>query len=275
MKLQGKVALVTGGGTGIGKAIAERFVNEGAQICISARRGDMLEQVAANLPAGSVVTCQGDMAQAEDIERMVAATVDFGGKLDVLVNNAGMSAQGPVHELDPAVWQQVMAVNLTGPFLAMKAAIPHMLKNGGGSIINIASVGGTHCLPGMPAYCASKAGLIHLSKQVALDYGPFNIRCNAVCPGGVRTEMTEKEFGMFGQMLGMDPADFFDQISQEIPLRRFASPEEMGGICAFLAGEDSSFITGASLVADAGTSVVDVVGASIMGSMRRGGVLPG
>ena len=274
MKLEGKVALVTGAGTGIGQAIAERFTAEGAKVCITARRGKMLEDVAAALPAGSVVTCAGDVAKPEDVEKMVTTAVDFGGKLDVLVNNAGMSAQGPVHELDLAVWQQVMDVNLTGPFLLMKAAIPHMLQAGGGSIINIASVGGLRCLPGMPAYCASKAGLIHLTEQAALDYGAANIRCNAVCPGGVRTDMTEKEFGMFGQMLNMDPDEFFGQISQEIPLHRFAKPEEMGGICTFLASDDSSFMTGAALVIDAGTSVVDVVGASIMGSLRRGGVLP-
>ena len=140
MKLEGKVALVTGAGTGIGQAIAERFTAEGAKVCITARRGKMLEDVAAALPAGSVVTCAGDVAKPEDVEKMVTTAVDFGGKLDVLVNNAGMSAQGPVHELDLAVWQQVMDVNLTGPFLLMKAAIPHMLQAGGGSIINIASV---------------------------------------------------------------------------------------------------------------------------------------
>jgi len=274
MKLEGKVALITGGGTGIGAAIAERFVAEGAKVCIAARRQEMLDKVAEKLPSGSGATCAGDVSQPGDIERMVKAALDLGGKLDVLVNNAAMSAQGPVHELDPQVWRQVIDVNLTGPFLLMKACIPHMLKAGGGSIINIASVGGLRCLPGMPAYCASKAGLIMLTQQAALDYGPHNIRCNAVCPGGVRTDMTEKEFGMFGQMLNMEPDKFFDQIAAEIPLHRFAKPEEMGGVCTFLASDDSSFMTGSSLVIDAGTSIVDVVGASIMGSLRRGGVLP-
>lgn len=273
MKLKDKVALITGGGTGIGAAIAERFVAEGAKVCIAGRRQDMLYKVAKTLPSGTVVTCAADVAKEEDVARMVETTVAFGGKLDVLVNNAAMSAQGPVGDMDRAVWRQVLDVNLTGPFMLMQAAIPHMLKAGSGSIINIASVGGVRCLPGMPAYCASKAGLIMLTQQAALDYGPQKIRCNAVCPGGVKTEMTEKEFGMFGKMLGMDTDSFFGMISAEIPLRRFGQAPELGGICTFLASDDSSFMTGAALVIDAGTSIVDVVGASIMGALRRGSIL--
>jgi meso-butanediol dehydrogenase/(S,S)-butanediol dehydrogenase/diacetyl reductase len=117
---------------------------------------------------------------------MVETTVTFSGTLDILVNNAGISAQGPVADLDRGTWQQVIGVNLAGAFLVMQEAIPHMIKASGGSIINIASLGGLRCLPGMPAYCALKAGLIMLTPQVALDYGAHNIRCNAVCPGGLR-----------------------------------------------------------------------------------------
>ncbi len=273
MRLKEKVALVTGGGTGIGAAISRRFVAEGAKVCIAGRRQEMLDKVAESLPAGAVTTCSGDASKDEDVARMVSTTVSFGGKLDVLVNNAAISAQGPVGDMDRAVWRQVIDVNLTGPFMLMQEAIPHMIKSGGGSIINIASVGGLRCLPGMPAYCASKAGLIMLTQQAALDYGPHKIRCNAVCPGGVKTEMTEKEFGQFGKMLGMDTDGFFAMISAEIPLHRFGIPTELGGICTFLASDDSSFMTGAALVIDAGTSIVDVVGASIMGALRRGGVL--
>ncbi len=132
MNLKGKVALVTGGGSGIGTAIAERFVADGAKICITGRRKEMLEKVAESLPSGSVVICQGDVSKEEDVKRMVKATMKFGGKLDVLVNNAGINRPTPIVELDPKVWQEVMGVNLTGPFLLMKAAIPHMLKEGGG-----------------------------------------------------------------------------------------------------------------------------------------------
>jgi meso-butanediol dehydrogenase/(S,S)-butanediol dehydrogenase/diacetyl reductase len=273
MKLQGKVALVTGGGTGIGTAIVERFIEEGAKVCITGRRKEMLDKVAKSLPKESITTCPGDVSKDKDVARMVETTVKFGGKLDVLVNNAGISIQGPVHELDRANWQKVIDINLTGPFLLMKASIPHMIKAGGGSIVNIASVGGLRCLPGFPAYNASKAGLIMLTQQVALDYGPHNIRCNVVCPGGVKTEMTKHDFGQFGKMLGMEPDAYFALISEDLPLKRFADPPEMGGVCVFLASDDSSFMTGAALVLDGGTAVVDVVGASMMGSLRRGGVI--
>ncbi len=274
MKLQGKVALVTGAGTGIGAAIAERFIAEGAKVCITGRREQMLDKVAQKLPSGSVATCAGDVSKEEDVTRMVQTALKLGGRLDVLVNNAATSAQGPVGDLDRKVWRNVIDVNLTGPFMLMQEALPHMIKTGGGSIINIASVGGMRCLPGMPAYCASKAGLIMLTQQAALDYGPYKVRCNAVCPGGVKTEMTEREFGQFGKMLGMETDKFFGMISSELPLRRFGDSPELGGVCVFLASDDSSFMTGAALVIDAGTSVVDVVGASIMGALRRGGILP-
>ena len=274
MKLQGKIALITGGGTGIGTAITKRFVDEGAKVCITGRRKEMLGKVAKSFPQGSVTTCPGDVSKDEDVARMVAQTVDFGGKLDLLVNNAAISSQAPVTDLSREEWHKVLDVNLTGPFLLMKASIPHMIKAGGGSIINIASVGGLRCLSGFPAYCSSKAGLIMLTQQVALDYGAHNIRCNAICPGGIKTEMTEREFGKLGKMIGMEPDSFFATISQDLPLKRFGKPEEMGGICTFLASDDSSFMTGAALVIDAGTAIVDVLGASMMGSLRRGGIIP-
>lgn len=273
-KLQEKTALITGGGSGIGTAVAQRFVEEGAKVCITGRRKEMLDKVAGSLPQGSIITCPGDVSNEEDVARMVETTVKFGGRLDILVNNAAISAQGPVADMERTVWRQVIGVNLTGPFMLMQASIPHMIKAGGGSIINIASVGGLRCLPGMPAYCASKAGLIMLTQQVALDYGMHKIRCNAVCPGGIKTDMTEKEFGQFGKMLGMDADAYFGLISAELPLKRFGEPKELGGVCVFLASEESSFMTGAALVIDAGTAVVDVVGASIMGSLRRGGLMP-
>lgn len=275
MKIENKVALITGGGTGIGAAIAKRFVEEGATVCITGRRQEMIDEVAKSMPPDKVTTCAGDVSREQDVQRMVETTVSFGGGLDVLVNNAAISVQGPVSELAPDVWHQVIAVNQTGPFLLMRAAIPHMISRGGGSIINIASVGGMRCLPGMPAYCSSKAGLIMLSQQVALDYGPQKIRCNAVCPGGIKTSMTEKEFGQFGEMLGMDTDTFFAKISSELPLHRFGQPGEIAGLCVYLASDDASFMTGACLVIDAGTSVVDVVGASIMRSLRDGGLIPG
>jgi meso-butanediol dehydrogenase / (S,S)-butanediol dehydrogenase / diacetyl reductase len=274
MKLKGKVALVTGGGTGIGAAITERFVSEGAKVCISGRRREMLEKVAEPLPSGTVEICPGDTSKEADADRMVKTTLSFGGKIDVLVNNAAIIGSGSVTELAPDAWQEVMAVNLTGPFLLMRAAIPHMIEGGGGSIINIASVGGMRCLPHQVGYCTSKAGLIMLTQQAALDYGPQNIRCNAVCPGGIKTAMAEKEFGRFGDMLGIENERFFETISAALPLKRFGDPKEIAGICVYLAGDDSSFTTGSTMLVDAGTSVVDVVGASIMTELRKGGIIP-
>ncbi len=269
MRLKGKVALITGGGSGIGAAIAERFVAEGAKICISGRRGEMLEKTAKALPPGTVVTCVGDTSKDEDVARMVAQTVEFGGKLDILVNNAAISANGSVADMDRSVWRKVLDVNITGPFMLMQESIPHMTKAGRGSIINIASVGGTRCLPAMPAYCTSKAALIMLSQQAALDYGPRNIRVNAVCPGAIKTDMVEKEFGEIGKMIDMKSPEFFAMVSKVLPLQRFGDPPEIGGICVFLASDDSSFMTGSVLVIDAGTAVIDALGAEMMGAVRR------
>jgi meso-butanediol dehydrogenase/(S,S)-butanediol dehydrogenase/diacetyl reductase len=272
MKLEGKVALITGGGTGIGTAITKRFVSEGAKVCISGRRKKLLDKVAESLPSGTIVTFAGDTSKEDDAKQMIATTVSFGGKIDVLVNNAGISDSTPIVDLDPEVWRKILAVNVTGPFLLMKEAIPLMIENGGGSIINIASVGGTRCLPGHPAYCTSKAALIMLSQQVALDYGPKNIRCNAVCPGGIKTAMAEKDFGQFGDMLGIERERFFEMISASLPLKRFGEPHEITGICSYLASDDSSFTTGSAILVDAGTAIVDVLGASIMAELRKGGI---
>lgn len=170
-------------------------------------------------------------------------------------------------------WLYVLGINLNGPFLTMREVIPHMIKAGGGSIINIASLGGLRCLPAMPAYCTSKAALIMLSQQVALDYGKYNILCNVVCPGGVRTDMTDKEFGQFAELLKMEKEEFFKMSASGMPLRRFAVPEEMEGICVFLASEESSFMTGAAIVIDGGTAIVDVVGAYISSALRKAGII--
>ena len=275
MKLGGKVALITGGGTGIGSAIAGRFAAEGAKICITGRRQAMLDKVAQALPPRSVATCSGDVTKYEDVKRMVETTLTFGGKLDVVVNNAGIDPGGTVTDLDPDVWRRVIDVNLTGSFLVMKAAIPHLIKGGGGSIINISSLGGLRCLPGMPAYCASKAALIMLSKQAALDYGPFKVRCNAVCPGATRTAMLEEALRPLAETLGTDVGGVFGRISSNVPLHRVAAPEEVSGICTYLASDDSSFITGSVLLLDGGASVVDVSGAALSSAGVKWGVTEG
>lgn len=263
MKLKGKTALITGGGKGIGAAIAKRFVAEGAKVCISGRQIEALDETTGALTSGMVVPCTGDVTNLSDVQRMVDTTVDFGGGIDILVNNAGIDTAGSVVDLDPEVWQQVMNVNLTGPFLTMKATIPHMIKAGGGSIINISSLGGLRCLPAMPAYASSKAGLIMLTKQVALDYGPRKIRCNVVCPGATRTKMLENSLRPLGDVLKTDIDGVFAHITSTTPLRRVATPEEMTGICTYLASDDSTFMTGSVLLIDGGAAIVDVSGATL------------
>jgi NAD(P)-dependent dehydrogenase (short-subunit alcohol dehydrogenase family) len=261
MKLDGKVALITGGGTGIGTAIAERFVNEG--VCISGRRRSVLDKVAQSLPSGMVAVCQGDVTRLEDCERMVNQTIAFGGKIDVLINNAAIDPGGAVLDLSPELWRQVIDVNLTGPFLMTKAALKPMIQAGGGSIINISALGGSRCLPGMPAYCTSKAGLNHFTKQVALDYGPANIRCNAVSPGGTRTEMLAEALSPVAEAMGTDVEGIFARMAASVPLRRIGLASEMAGICVYLASEDSSYMTGTVLLLDGGVAVVDAAGAAL------------
>jgi meso-butanediol dehydrogenase/(S,S)-butanediol dehydrogenase/diacetyl reductase len=263
MKLNGKVALITGGGTGIGAAIAKRFIEDGAQVCIAGRRKDKLETTALSFPEESVVICPGDVTRSDDVAKMIETTVAFGGKLDVLVNNAAMDSKGNILETSLDEWRDVLEANLTGPFATMKAAIPHMLENGGGSIINIASLAGLRCMPQSVGYCSSKAGLIMLTQQVALEYGPQNIRCNVVCPGATRTSMFEESVGKLAEQTATDIESLFKRFSSHVPLRRVSKPGEMGGICSFLAGDDSSFMTGAVLVVDGGAAIVDISGASM------------
>jgi len=262
MKLDGKVALITGAGSGIGAAIAERFVADGARICITGRRQEKLDEVAQAMPEGVVLTCAGDVTRLEDAEQMVETALKFNGKLDVLVNNAAIDSGGTtVVDMDPELWHSVLEINLTGP-----------IEGGGGSIINIASLGGLRCLPGMPAYCSSKAGLIMLTKQVALDFGPAKIRCNVVCPGGTRTEMLEKSLAPLKEVLGTDMDGVFERISTMVPLKRTANPSEITGICSYLASDDSTFMTGSVLLLDGGAAIVDVSGAALTNAGVKWGV---
>ncbi len=263
MKLKGKVALITGGGTGLGTDFARRFVTEGAKVCITGRRKELLDKTAASLPKGSIITFPGDVSKVEDAKKMVDATIKFGGRLDILVNNAGIDPPGSVVEIPVEQWQKIIDINLTGPFLLMKAAIPHMIKNGGGSIINISSLAALRCIPAMPAYVASKAGLIGLTQQAALDYGPSKIRCNVVCPGPIRTEMLEHAMTPLSQSLKTDITGALNWLTKFTPLKRPASAEEVSGIVVYLASDDSSFMTGVVLPVDGGACIVDPNGSAV------------
>jgi NAD(P)-dependent dehydrogenase (short-subunit alcohol dehydrogenase family) len=168
-----------------------------------------------------------------------------------------------VVDIDPENWDRVLAVNLTGPFFTMRASIPQMIKDGGGSIINISSVAGIRSIPNMPAYVSSKGGLVALTQQVAVDFGPSRIRCNVICPGGIRTEMIEGAMEFFKKKLDTDLDGVFARFTKDVPLRRIASVDEITGICSYLASDDSSYMTGVVLPVDGGTAIVDISGAAI------------
>jgi meso-butanediol dehydrogenase/(S,S)-butanediol dehydrogenase/diacetyl reductase len=264
MRLVDRVAIVTGGGTGIGRAVAERFVADGAYVCITGRRAEVLEAAAASLPPDRVKTCAADVSDPAGVQRIVEAALSFGRGIHILVNNAGIEQDmAGVVDLDLAAWNRVIEVNLTGPFLMMKATIPHMIEAGGGSIINISSLAALVNPPRLPAYCASKGGLVSLTKQVAVDYGVNKVRCNAVCPGATKTDMMVGAMTPFAESCGLTVDEVLGAFSRDVPLQRVSNPSEMAGLCSFLASDDSSFLTAAVIPVDGGAVAVDVSGAAI------------
>jgi len=255
-RLENKVALITGGGTGIGAAIARRFVDEGARVCLVGRRVGPLEEVANSLPRGTVVVCAGDVSREVDVERMIGVALTLGG-LHVLINNGAINVRGSVTDLPPSEWRTLVDVNLTGPYLTMHYAIPHLVRSGGGSVINISSVGGIRCIPEAVGYCASKAGLIMLTQQASIDFGPKGVRCNVVCPGLVHTAMTDVGMDRKAPALNTDREGAYAHSARNIPMGKAAMPKEIAPLCAYLASDESSFMTGALLVIDGGISMLD------------------
>jgi NAD(P)-dependent dehydrogenase (short-subunit alcohol dehydrogenase family) len=259
MRLVDKTALVTGGGTGIGAATARTLVEEGARVCVMGRRRDPLTKVVAGLPSGSAIAHQGDVSRVEEVAAAVRETVEFGnGRLDVVVNNAGIGPEGTVEDGDLDDWSRTLEINLTGPMLVMRAAIPHLRRSGGGAIVNISSASGRRPFPGLAAYCVSKAGLIMLTQQAAIDLGGDHIRVNTICPGWVRTPMSENDMNTVIAIHGGDTESAFATVSRDTPLTRVAMPTEIASIVSFLASDDASFISGAVIAADGGSTVVDV-----------------
>jgi NAD(P)-dependent dehydrogenase (short-subunit alcohol dehydrogenase family) len=247
-------ALVTGGGTGIGAAIAARLAADGHAVVVTGRRAAPLEAVARSLPRALAVPADvTDEAQVADV---VAAAVAFGGGLDVVVNNAGAGGAGTVGELPVAEWRAALEVNLTAPLLVMQAALEH-LRASRGCVVNVSSVAGLRAGPGVAPYCVAKAGLVMLTQQAALDLGP-DVRVNAVCPGWVRTPMADGEMEELGQALGTDREGAYRTALEHVPLQRPVTVEEVAAAVAFLAGPGAGGITGAAVPVDGGSVVVDV-----------------
>ena len=250
MRLDRKVAVVTGGGTGIGAAIARRFASEGAQVAITGRRKETLERVVSAIErvGGRALALPGSVTDEGDIRRAVEATLRAFDRIDVLVNNAGnLFHAGWLHEMPDRVWNDTIDVFLTGVFRFSRAVIPHMLEQGGGSILNISTVSALKANPGFPAhaYAAAKAGVNMLTKTVAIQYAQRGIRCNAICPAGVNTPGVAD--------VTSDPAQLAAWEAVH-PVGRIAKPEEIAAAAVYFASDESVWTTGSILAVDGGVS---------------------
>lgn len=242
-RLQHKVAIVTGGSRGIGRAIVERFLAEGARVVATARK-----KSAQSLPAGeNLLFLTADVSRAPDVAAAVEQAVSRFGGLDVLVNNAGIQLEKTIEHTSEEEWDRVLAVNLKGVFLCARAALAPMRRRGGGAIINIGSYEGLVADPGLAAYCASKGGVHALSRAIAVDHGRDGIRCNAICPGWIETEMTEAYLASLP-----DPAAARRALSSIHPVGRTGQPSDIAGLAVWLASDEAAFITGQLFVADGG-----------------------
>jgi meso-butanediol dehydrogenase / (S,S)-butanediol dehydrogenase / diacetyl reductase len=249
MRLEDKVCIITGGGSGIGRASALLFAQEGALIAVADKRGASAQKVAAECAAkgAQAIGIEADVSQAADVKRMVDATLEKFGRLDVLVNNAGYGITGSVVETDEAAWDALMAVNVRGVFLCSKYAIPAMKRNGGGTIVNTASVVAAVGIANRAAYCASKGAVAALTRAIAIDHVGDGIRCNAVAPGTIDTPY-------FSEILGKaaDPDAVRKALAARQLLGRLGTPEEIAAGILFLAGDESRFATGTILTLDGG-----------------------
>jgi meso-butanediol dehydrogenase/(S,S)-butanediol dehydrogenase/diacetyl reductase len=248
-RLDGKVAIVTGGGTGIGRAIAQRFHEEGAFVSVFGRRQEKLEESCRIIsPSGErVLAVAGDITSEADIHRLVDATVQRAGKIDIVVNNAGVMRFGKLEETPVAEWDAMMKANAFGPWRLMALVLPVMRRNGGGSIVNLSSLAGIKAFPGSGIYCASKTALQTLSQVMAMEAAPDKVRVNCILPALVEdTELANPIFGPENI-----PA-FWERLRPLHPLGRNGKPEDIAGAALFFASDESEWITGTLLSVDGG-----------------------
>ena len=251
MRLAGKVAVVTGGAQGIGQAIVEKCHAEGARVVFfdidEAKGKSTAEALATGERPVRFLPC--DVTAEAQVAAAMGQTAGEFGRLDILVNNAGINAYFDATTMTEAEWEYVFAVDLKGAWLCAKHAIPHMRRNGGGAIVNIASIHAFMTTYGMFPYAAAKAGLVGMTRSLALDYGPENVRVNAICPGWTRTALVQEWLDR-----QPDPAAAEQQVRDVHPLRRMATPAEVANFVAFIASDEAAFVTGAALLIDGGLS---------------------
>jgi NAD(P)-dependent dehydrogenase (short-subunit alcohol dehydrogenase family) len=252
-RLRGRVAIVTGGASGIGFAAAERLLAEGATVVIADIDGSAGERAAAGLAgarggAVSVEALATDVTRDDDVRRLVAHVLARHGRIDILFNNAGVFEPGAIHEVSVEQWDRQLDLNLRSVYLVSHHVVPHMLAQGGGAIVNNASVAGLVGDRRSAAYCASKGGVALLTKAMALDYAPQGLRVNAICCGEIETPLFERE----AAQNGMSVEEFRAVLDAEHPIGRIGRPREAAAAVAFLASDDASFITGVLLPVDGG-----------------------
>jgi NAD(P)-dependent dehydrogenase (short-subunit alcohol dehydrogenase family) len=253
MRLENRVAVITGAGSGIGRASAKLFAKEGAKIVAADINSASGQETVAEITklGGEATFVQVDVASAADNERMIDLALSSYGKLDILYCNAGVAGETLADTTEES-WRRTLDINLTGPFLACTYAIPHMRQQGGGSILFTSSIGGVIASGRSPAYAATKGGLITLAKALAKMLAKDNIRVNSLCPGATETEMNDAVMG-FPQTEEQRRAAKAASI-KPIPLGRYAQPEEIANVALFLASDESSFVTGAAYLVDGGRS---------------------
>jgi NAD(P)-dependent dehydrogenase (short-subunit alcohol dehydrogenase family) len=242
MRLDNKVALITGGGTGIGRETARLFAAEGARVLIFGRRKEPLEKTVADIgPSALPVT--GDITREDDVQRLLKTALEAHGRVDIVVNNAGIFRPGALDEVGDDDFDEMMNINLRGPFLLTRAALKVMLPQGSGNLIFINSILGQVAVPGASSYCASKGALLQLARAVAVEYGGRGIRANSVAPGLIETDMAA---GLLADK------EWADAIRKEYPIGHFGAAGDVARACLYLAGDESAFVTGAVLPVDGG-----------------------